>query len=46
MIARHLPVRLLSHQVLPVFLAGRVWCGAALAGGQKEEALADAVRTA
>jgi soluble lytic murein transglycosylase-like protein len=46
MIARHLPVRLLSRQVLPVFLAGLVWCGAALAGGQKEEALADAVRTA
>ena len=40
MIARHLPVRLLSRQVLPVLLAGLVWSGAAWAGGQKEEALA------
>ena len=46
MIARRLPVRLMSRHVLPVLLAGVVWCGAAWAGGQKEEALADSVRTA
>ena len=46
MIARRLPVRLMSRHVLPVLLAGVAWCGPAWAGGQKEEALADSVRTA
>lgn len=46
MIARRLLVRLMSRHVLPVLLAGVAWCGTAWAGGQKEEALADSVRTA